>query len=352
MVCGLVIITSVWGIITITQSYVLLITGVGVLIMAIYKVIQTEPKSVSKISRKLSRPLIGLFTISVVFAIIQWIFLSSYLYAVLTYRILPTLSNKGETILNQQSSFSHADTIDPGLFNPFFHQSHSLLILLTATLGLFVFLHKTGIQKDFVPVLGVYTFIGHLVPLGLKSGIYGGIGIQRTALMLSPVIFPLSAITLTPQKKQSIFKGITLLVLVIIIGFQVFSVVATPDYNNTYRSYLNSGEVQGKSFGYEYISEPIYTDYFYSTEAVNILPSTPNYNRGFSGKYESIGLKLLTGEIPEANYTYISLRTEIRVYRAEVRGGWVLNYDPHTRTSAEYNSIYDNGGVITYKQDG
>jgi len=348
--CGMILVTFTWLFIAIKLSYTLSIVGLGILSIAVLGLFYEDSKIYPTTNEKSAPLLFSLLTTSVIFGIVQWTYLSSYLYALAAYRILPTVSNKGETIIGQQSSLNQAEVADPGLLNPFFHQSHSLLIILSATVGLLALLYRTGIYDNFAPIMGFYAFTSHLVPLGLKSGLYGGIGIQRTALMLLPVSFPLSAYVLNPQQKQSIIKGLTLFLLMTVIIFQVFSVVATPDYPNSYRSYLDSEEAQGKSFSYKYIPGTVHTDYFYSTEAVNILPSTRSYARSFEGKYEPIGLILLSGEVTEANYSYISLRTDIRVYRTQVRGAWVLSYDPQAKVSAKYNSIYNNGNVITYNQ--
>lgn len=284
--------------------------------------------------------------LAICLVIFQWLFVTEF-FDSLFYNYVAPLLGPGLSIGFSDPVFTHATIIEPGAFlEIFFHRSNSLiLLLLTALVCLWAFLSA---PRQNLVHYSVVISIFILTPLSLTVKSSFGIGIQRIMINIEAFFAGIVGFGLANQyKEKRRYKTIASLILTIVVMINAFALIGVPDYSGQYRGYLNEDEVTGKSFTSKYTEGNITTDLYYSQENISLLKSGyGDSDTQFIG--ESDGF--LNATLYKKGYEYVLLRPNIRVYRMNIPGTWVLQWEPEEEVNRTYSKIYNNGDVHLYRE--
>lgn len=293
---------------------------------------------------------------------LQWLFLTDFLTvaAGLGYGVVKPFGGNGTT----QPIFSAAELINPPIFEKLFNVSYYFVgVAIGGLAGLELF-RKSSDRS--VRALQCAALIA--VCFSLPGVVFDSVpGFQRVFVYGSVFVAALIGVGTTRLRdfaaasdNESFKIASHAMVALLILGFialNPLAVVANPDHPSSYRQYLNSGEVEGKHFTNSYIEDTVYRDYYYGDETVDFSRAAdgadwhqatvpnPDWNPGLLDE------ELKNGTLLEKRYEYVALRTDVTIYRLD-GGRYRLLWDPETPLNAEYNTIYSNGKVNIYKNDG
>jgi len=226
--------------------------------------------------------------------------------------------------------------------------SRAIRFLLVSVAVPVFFLAVSIAGVDGPPPLRLISFIEPaLIPMAAVA--LGG-GLVRLQRCRFPVPWP-SLIISVPSFRTALTVGM----FVFLIGVQIFSPVAIPDFPGSDRTYTTTQEVNAKSFGYEHVDGQIHSDWFLGiSEAPRCTTATSDHTcisneirDGSTAQYEDIGLPLLNANVTTQGYDHVMYRTNVTYYRTSM-GEWRLLWDPEQHLDGTYNRVYANGGAILY----
>ena len=138
----------------------------------------------------------------------------------------------------------------------------------------------------------------------------------------------------------------SVMLIALLVTSQLFTPFVVPDYPDNPRRYLTAEEVHAKQFGYEYVDEPIRSDWYLT------VAGPPNPGTGAeTPRYEPIGKSFLDADMANISSQYgrILYRANVDYYLTD-RGPWSLVWNPEEEFDREYNRIYSNDDAILYER--
>ncbi|WP_252699689.1 hypothetical protein [Natronosalvus vescus] len=304
------------------------------------------------------RPELSMFVLCGLILFLHWGYVSYYMDDVIR-RITVLFASGSASAPSAPSIPTAVDPVNPGLIGQtiaypnslslFFERSHAVVLLLVAG-GCWAYIAYelyTGrrLEKETTSlVLGGAAFGVILTALGVIS--IGALNPNRPLMMIEPLLAVIIAITVYSflWGRQNIGHYLGVFVVVLLLITQLFAAPAIPDYPNTPRYYLTADEVEGKSFGCEYMNETIHTDYYsYQERFINGEHCDAYYpmDRGYSDS------PLFNGTVTEKDFNTIAYRPSVDVYLG-THSRWKLNWDIESELDAEYSRTYNNGGFYLY----
>jgi|GEM_PF-4348773 len=296
--------------------------------------------------------------IAAILTLLQWAFITELIKKVVT-RISQLLTGVSFSPNPQEQPIA-AKIARPGSIGQyfdyppellfFFEKSYAVVLLIFGGVGwglLYRNRQYNNYNKMFI--LGASAFVTILVGMGILS--IDAIHPTRTLFFIEAILSILISISiyefskLFPRFNQKLFYTILSLLLI----SQLFTAVAVPDYNHTPRYYLESEELEARSFGCEYSQRTIRADHYLTQEKYY----RSYYNSGnCNSDYKSMGrfakgTPLYNGTITSQGYSHILLR-DVEVYLGTT-SRWELQYAPSEILDKEYNKIYAAGGVKMYQ---
>jgi len=274
--------------------------------------------------------------------LVQWVFTSGFVSGFYFNYIRP-FYDRGISSEFANPEYPGAIQVTPTILDPFFHQSHILLLLLGAAIMVFWLLLRDPDRVVFhESTMGVLLVLSPLSVSVLSSV---GLGATRLFPNFGAVIAGVLSIGIFDHADGRIRSFVIGTVFIILILSQSFSAVTVPDYPNTYRAYLNNDEIAAKEFTYRHTSGRITTDYYYASEGIEGLPGTyTDKDTWFHG--ESDGY--LSGTLLEKGHRYILFRDGLLAYRFAAPGNWKLTWDPQKGLQQGYSKPYDNGNTVLF----
>lgn len=231
-------------------------------------------------------------------------------------------------------------------YRRFGNRTTRLLLVCNSILVVLLAISVAGLGGP--PALRITSFIEPaLIPviaLAFGSGLASSVG-HRLSL-------PLGSFTLPSPR-----VALTTIVLILLFITQIFTPAAIPGYPGNSHPYTTAEEISAKSFTYEYVDGPIYSDWFTSISKAPDC-STPggdsvcfsDINQGTTlPEYRPIGIPLLSANVTEQEYSHILFRTDV-IYHRTNRGEWKLVWDPERSSDRDYNRVYANGGAVLYRR--
>jgi hypothetical protein len=287
------------------------------------------------------RILIGLSLFGFLLVFVQWITLTEFLKTVVNrglvaLSVLPSESMK----VHYPAAVKSLGTVSRILWM----RSHGLVLLpIAGAAWLFVF-SRYREQETAQVILAAASVSTALVAVGIVAPT--ALNPQRGLVFAELVLPPLVAVLLVKGIREFRWgKGISCLVLVLLLTTSLFSLVAVPDYAFDARTYLDETEVHGKAFGHQYATETIYTDQYAWEETI---PARIREGRARGNHYKRMGPPLLNGTLDDQNRPYILFRTNVKIYWTS-SGMWRLTWNPEKELTKSYHVIYDNDGVKLYR---
>jgi len=270
--------------------------------------------------------------------VIQYFYATNFFGPVVANYILDDVGTTTST-----TGIPGADRVSPGVYDIFFHQSHTLLLLL-ATGVIIPWLFVFGRGQSDVPI-SVAGFALLLSPLSITVQSSTGIGANRLIPNFEPVLTSIVGVGLLgiPTKKNR--RRIAGAILLVLLAFQAFSPIVSPDHPKSYRSYLHQDEIDAKQFTYRYTDGTVTTDYWYGHERIKPLPNTYT-DSGTNFKLETEGYMQKT--LHRQGDSYILHRSAPENYRFHASGIWKLTWNPDEKLSQNYARTYSSGGVQLY----
>lgn len=286
--------------------------------------------------------------------VLQWGYLS-YFLRIFTVGIVAPLFSGGVSVRPSGEVYQAAIPHLNDLMGIILRQS-AWMFLLGATIlawGI-VWLRRKPLSPPQSLVLGATAAAGTLSVISVV-----GINVStpaRPQFYIVPIAATLICVGVSricrqlPYGKSHVSSALAVIAVGLVLSQGVSASVA-PDYSETPRQYLTSGEVNGKMFVQDYVFESaIATDFSYSYEQVG-LTASDSANLGASGPpepYIDAGADYGNGTLVSEGYDSILLRTGVDTYR--LSGGWYsLTWSPERSLSAStYQKVYSGSGVEYY----
>lgn len=284
---------------------------------------------------------------------LHWGYLSNYIDDVM--RRLAILIISGSTTgPSSPTQPTAVEAVNPGLIGRFinypnhlslfFERSHAVILLIASGCCWSYWIYKKYNNNGFNTAAASIILGGAASGVALTSiGVIsiGTLNPNRPLMMIEPLLAVLIAGAiyklLDYRKEMTHFLGVSIVVLLVFT--QIFTAPAIPDYPNTPRYYLSADEVEGRSFGCEYIDEEIGSDYYVHQEIYA--------NDEYCDQYVPIDRytdkqPLFNNRLDEVEQNHIGYRPGVDVYLG-THSRWRLTYDPATQLS-DRNKTYDSGG--------
>jgi len=305
-------------------------------------------KKVSKQSIQLVSP--SLLLSAFVLLALQWIYIADFLptFGRLTGAIIFAT---GESLVSQPDPAA-AIFVDPPLLIKIRNLAYFFVSTgVAAVIGLYLFRHAKNMNVRILQTAALVT-----VGITLPSLVFGtNPGFKRVFVYGSIFVAVLIAVGATHISNLSIpgAKKTSVVVVLAILIVNPLSVVATPDFPGTHRTYFTQQEVDGKHFMNSKVPEKVHLDMYYGDEVFNFSRAAggdDRHQRTVPNVEDSsilMSKELTDGTLLEQNYTYIGLRTDIDIYR--LKGGrYNLTWDPEQALNQSYQRIYANGGSTVF----
>ena len=285
-----------------------------------------------------------LVLLATIILVIQQLYITNFLSFVVL-KLTQLLAQDGAAIRPAPPTFSHAEIIDPGLGGVVHRQLYAVVLIPLSGIAWLYTAYKFRDKPavDVILVCAAVTVAFVAVGLVATSDI---VAPYRGTLFAEPILMSLVAVGLGALLRSRKTQWGAVLVMGLLLTSQVLTPVAIPDYDDSTRIYLTSGEVEAKSFGYQYVSDPIYTDSFMNHEDIRPLRSVDGFQKN---QYLEMNTSLFNRSISESEYEYIMYR-DIETYSSE--GGWVrLTWDPTSDLRRDFSEVYTNGYVSLYHNE-
>ena len=289
--------------------------------------------------------------LSGVLLLLQWTYVTSFISTV-AFRAVSTLLGKTTSVAPPPVSTVPTAAVapSPGIIGLLSRRAYGLVLL---PLGGLIWLYLLYYQRDkqSIRVLLV-SFVVPVVLLGL--GIVTGDSSSPSAApqpnrlfsFMELILIPFTAAVLERVSVRRWISALSVVLLVVVLISQAYSVPVAPDHPDTPRKYLTSSEVQGKEFGYRYIDSRIHTDWYFTIAG----PSSPaRSDIRDRRRYQAVEETFLNRTLTKQSYEYVAYRTDVEVYQTS-SGPWELTWDPERSLNEEYSRVYTSGGLSIYKQ--
>lgn len=135
--------------------------------------------------------------------------------------------------------------------------------------------------------------------------------------------------------------------IILLIGLQSISLMASIDGPHQPRAYLTDSELAGKEWALTYQIESLHTDTFYATEIPPSILQQAKIRPDVPAQYQDATPEFLNREIDTLSCA-VAVRPTIEQY--SYAGLWRLTYDPVNDLDQDLNRIYSNpsGAFIYY----
>ncbi|WP_435320310.1 hypothetical protein [Haloarchaeobius sp. TZWSO28] len=283
---------------------------------------------------------------------LQWIYLADFTRAAVRL-IYGSLLSSELSSHSLQPYPSAAIFIDPSVFVKVRNLSYYFVSTgFAAIVGISLFRHADNRNVRIIQAAALATVSITLPSLALGTSP----GFKRVFVYGSIFVAVLIAIGVVKISTSSIpnAKMVSIAVVLVILIVNPLSVVATPDFPGTHRTYFTQKEVEGKHFMNDRVPEKVYLDMYYGDEVFNFSRAASGdsqYQRTVPDveRYPTLMSKELTeGTLTDRNYPYIGIRTNVVIYR--LKGGrYALTWSPQQETNRTHHRIYSNGGTTLYR---
>lgn len=295
----------------------------------------------------------SLFLFAGMITMFQWLFQTS-LISTVVFRLQQLMRRTGSpTAVTQPAA---AEVAIPGTiphllpfeFPPqsvlFVERFYMAILLLLGGLAWLSLARKRYDDQRSVAILSI-------IAVGVAMAIVGTVSIRglnpsRGLLLVEFILVPVvvwacyqSYIGFTGEVKK--YAG--MVVLVLLLGTFIFSPASIPEYENNPQYYLNTGEVDAKLFGCEYVDETIHTDFYYSQESY--LRSTDCLN--YASLDRGTNTPLYQGTVIDQEYRYIAHRKNVDVYAGR-HSRYSLIWNPSEEYDNNYIKMFDSQEVAIY----
>lgn len=298
-----------------------------------------------------------------------FILILSILYVGVSYTLLTnTIENvalrftptAGETaaFYTTRSSYEAAVPIGGGIIQIAINRLHGLVLLPIAGLAWTILslsiVSGGGLSQRMYPTIIVLTTTAVGVSLMIITLFSQTVSVSVARFLLPVEPFIIATIVVGFSKSNNLRAFVVL----VLIFSQLFSGgIISPDYPKTEGNlinpdgtemYLDKKSIHSKKFGYKYINNRIYTDFWLARETIpsNINTYTSGSN---SGIYRSFAVDpLLNGRLKTKGYDFILLRNK-DTFRT-VNGWYKITRDPVTQVNTSYHKVYDNRRATLYSR--
>jgi len=255
---------------------------------------------------------------------------------------------------------------DTGILRVFESHSHAPVTLLLAGLA-WVLVAWVMVLRDEQPRATVVAFLATVASLVVMIGVTAGAAVVpsgvnpfRTYALVELLLAGLIGVGVVIARRRSGYARVPIvLLLVLVVLFNGFAASAAPDYPGQQRDYLTSEEMSAKQFAVDHVPGEIYTDGRYMRQTPypeRVTEKTDPWLRlggpPLGTRFNSHDTELVTGTAVSAGHPTIMYRTEEEIIHT---GGSFKNYryrlewDVEAAADSEYNRVYDNRDVITYR---
>ncbi len=314
----------------------------------------------------------ALVLMATLIAVIQQTIVTSYVSRALDH----TESTAGSSLQAPQRVGEHpeaATTVDVGLLFPFQGHSHTPVTLAVAGLLWVVVMWYIIVRpsRDDIAVPVVFLVsIASLTSFVLITIGGGGVGSaapnpMRFQVLQEPLLAALIGIgyvttrysVLSSELSRSRFKRIFFGILLLILMFHAFSVVAAPDYPGETRDYLTEGEIAGKDFADDHIETSIATDNRLQRQTANRGEVTDKRSPWIQlgarpdTKFTAHDHEFLQGTVTESGFETLLHRPNVQTYSASLFKDYryQITWDVEHSADQTYHRMYDNGHAITHR---
>jgi hypothetical protein len=280
--------------------------------------------------------------LSGVFLYFQWAYVTDFIIAV-TMTVVAVFSG-GTAVSPTLATPTAAVAPQSELVGILLRRTHGLALLLVGSVAWLVVLrNRRSIPAALVVLVGSAVTVGFLFLGAFNPSSSSTSSPLRFLFLVEPVLIPIIAAVFGRVSIRRWTGVLSLGFVVLLLVTQVYSVPAIPDHPGGPREYLTAEEIEGEEFGYRYATEPVFTDWYFTAASPQLRASAEAPRQ-----YRSFNQRLLNGTIPEQNYEYIALRTDVDIYNTQ-RGLWRLTWNPEATLDGTHSRIYANGGVALYK---
>lgn len=291
---------------------------------------------------------------------VQWAYVTDFFWRGITIASTAgmKLYNGNYGIGSSGSPSSHAVSAHPTLFEAVLNSSYLTIIIIAFFSALLLSYHIWGRNDITITIiLAVIAPVSVLVTAGTFSPLMGGairyllfgeLFLSVTIAVGFGVLFRKYIVTI--GQFRTIARTSAIILIILVVGAQFGAAPAVPDHNDTPRLYLTPEEVNAKNFELDYIQETVYSDRYYSRYVVN--PEIPvNREQSYAMSLQSPGIMsdaLKNATIIDRGYGYVTVRSEVEVYRLGGAGWYYLTWDQDKVLSKYYNKVYTSDSVSTY----
>jgi len=289
--------------------------------------------------------------LSGVFLLLQWTYVTSFISTVVFDTANILLSDAASVAPPPPSTVPTAAVApNPGLVGILSRRAYGLVLLPLGGLAWLYLLYtrrgKPSIRVLLVSLVVPVVLLGLSVLTGDSSSSSATPQPDRLFSFMEPVLIPFTAAVLERVSVRRWISALSVVLLVVVLVSQAYSVQVAPDHPDAPRKYLTSSEVQGKEFGYRYIDSRVHTDWYFTIAG----PSGPaRSDIRDRRRYQAVEETLLNRTLTRQGYEYVAYRTGVEIYRTS-SGPWRLIWDPERRLNEEYSRVYTSGGLSIYKQ--
>jgi len=300
---------------------------------------------------------VGPLLIVVSILVVQWVFLTEWVRAVVISALIPLFSPVLGSPL-QPLAYTAAVPAAPGLRGLLMHNLNWLLLVPVAGLSA-IALWWIDRRQSFESAVLIGA-AGALMLLIFLSVVSSRGSIRQRGLFYGEVVLIVLVATaaagaidnrIGQSRKYAVGAGVGIVLSVLLVS-QVAVVGAITDHPAGPRFYLTGGEIDGKEFANDHISQAVSTDYYYAREVVEFSRPAADYKTGAEvGGYQAITGPLFNASVDElANQPYLALRTDARVHF--ISGGlYRITWNPELGLDAHpsANRLYAKGDVVIYE---
>jgi len=284
---------------------------------------------------------VTLVMLSAIFLYFQWAFVTSFVVSVAS--TIATVLSTGPSVSPSLAAPTAAVAPQSEVVGILLRRAHGFALLSIGGLAwLFVvYLRRTALGA-LVLLVSSAVSVGFLFVSAFNPGTSSTSNPLRLVFFAEPVLVPIIAAVFGRVSLRRWIGALSAVLVVVLLVSQVYSATAVPDHPGGPREYLTTQEIEGKEFGYTYTDDPIYTDWY-----LTVTGPREDIDTEEPLQYRPLEEALLNGTVTERGYEYVSLRTNVDIYRTR-DGSWRLTWNPETTLDGSYSRVYANGDLSLY----